>query len=53
MDERYRHIGDPLDRLVEECAEVIQIAQKIKRFGRENFHPDDKKKNTKLRITVS
>lgn len=30
-----------LDLLQEECAEVIQIASKIKRFGWESHHPED------------
>jgi len=32
-NENYKHIGDPIDCLVEECGEVIQAAMKIKRFG--------------------
>ena len=32
-DEKYKAIGDPLDCLAEECAEIIQILMKIKRFG--------------------
>jgi hypothetical protein len=28
-------MGDPLDMLVEECAEVVQEAMKIRRFGME------------------
>lgn len=27
--------------LSEECAEIIQIASKIQRFGFESYHPDD------------
>ena len=27
--------------LSEECAEIIQIAAKIQRFGFESYHPDD------------
>jgi len=30
-----------LDLLQEECAEVIQIASKVKRFGWESYHPED------------
>lgn len=41
MDSRYAHIGNALDRLVEECAEVICVVQKIHRFGEDNYHPDD------------
>lgn len=32
-------IGDLLDCLVEECAEVIQAAQKCKRFGWDRVYP--------------
>jgi hypothetical protein len=32
--------------LQEECAEVIQIISKIKRFGADSFHPDDPEKVT-------
>lgn len=35
-----------LDRLIEECSEVIQAATKIKRFGLNNWHPDTKRKNS-------
>ena len=37
---KYKHIGDPFDCLAEECAEVIQVLMKIKRFGIHNTHPD-------------
>ena len=33
-----------LDLLQEECAEVIQIASKIKRFGWDSYHPQDELK---------
>lgn len=32
---KYTQMGDPLDMLVEECAEVIQEVMKLKRFGAE------------------
>lgn len=35
----HKHIGDPMDCLAEECAEVIQILMKIKRFGLEATNP--------------
>lgn len=45
---RYEPRGIPLteveaeviDHLIEECAEVIHAASKVKRFGRENPHPE-------------
>ena len=33
-----------LDLLQEECAEVIQVASKVKRFGWESHHPEDELK---------
>ena len=36
----YKHIGDPADRIIEECGEVLQAVIKGKRFGWENYHPD-------------
>ena len=38
-DPTYGHIGKPLDRLAEECAEVIMACMKIARFGIDNHHP--------------
>ena len=41
---KYEKIGDPLICLMEECGELIQILAKTKRFGANNYHPNDKKK---------
>jgi hypothetical protein len=38
-------LEDHLDKLIEECSEVIQAATKIKRFGVNNWHPDTEVKN--------
>lgn len=35
-----------LNWLIEECAEVVQEAVKIKRFGFDSYHPDDPTKET-------
>lgn len=47
MDDKYRHIGHPAVRLMEECAEaikilsnVIKITSKGLRFGWDGIHPD-------------
>jgi len=39
--EKYKHIGHPLTKAIEECAEFVQIACKIDRFGWDNYHPED------------
>lgn len=39
-DPRYKHIGNPVDKLIEECAELQLALCKAKRFGWWNFHPD-------------
>ena len=48
VDERYLSDNDTLeqriDKIIEEAAEVIQIALKMKRFGPFSYHPDDEKK---------
>jgi hypothetical protein len=44
MDPKYRDIGHPIDQLIEECSEVIHILCKVRRFGWDNYHPDDPKK---------
>lgn len=35
----YRRFGTPLDRIIEEAAEVIKAASKIKRFGVHSTNP--------------
>jgi len=44
-NKEYKSIGDPMDCLAEECAEVIQAIMKIKRFGLGNHHPSRKQSN--------
>jgi NTP pyrophosphatase (non-canonical NTP hydrolase) len=34
--------------LMEECAEVIQVCSKIKRFGIDDYHPVERKPNREL-----
>ena len=38
-DPRFEAFGEPEDKLVEECAELIKAISKAKRFGWKEFHP--------------
>jgi len=40
------NLEDSIDKLIEECSEVIHAASKVKRFGIDNWHPDTKRKNS-------
>ena len=39
-DPKYKSIGSPIVRVIEECGEIIQAACKGDRFGWDNCHPD-------------
>lgn len=39
-DPKYKHIGNPEDRIIEECGEILQAVIKGKRFGWDNHHPN-------------
>ena len=41
VDPRYKNIGDPTIRIIEECGEIIQATSKGLRFGWKNNHPDN------------
>lgn len=42
--EKYKHVGDPFDCLIEECSELIKALVKARRFGLDNFNPYDPSK---------
>ena len=42
---KFKDIGDPAIRLIEECSELIKAVCKGERFGWKNFHPDRKQTN--------
>ena len=44
-DPRYKGIGSPVDRMVEEIGELLQAIGKGERFGWDNHHPDREKTN--------
>ena len=44
MHEKYRKIGSPTMRVIEEAAEVLKAAIKGERFGWYNYHPHDSNK---------
>jgi len=44
-DPEYKDIGDPADRIIEECSEVLKAVIKGKRFGWKNHHPDRPESN--------
>lgn len=48
MDIVYDKTGSVIDKLAEECAEVIQICMKINRFGIDSYHPVSKLTNSAL-----
>lgn len=46
MHPKYKDIGSIEDRLIEEMAELTKEICKARRFGYENYHPDDPDKIT-------
>ena len=49
-DERFKKFGSPEDCLIEECAELIHIISKGKRFGWGSYHPDKIQDNAELTL---
>lgn len=42
MGDKYKHIGYPKDKVIEEIGEVLQAIGKAERFGLFTFHPETK-----------
>ena len=40
-DPKYKEIGTPETKVIEECSELIQALCKAGRFGWFNYHPDN------------
>lgn len=40
-DPKYKNVGDPITCTIEECAEVIYMLCKVRRFGWGSFNPYD------------
>lgn len=53
MEERFKNIGHIFDQTVEECAEVIHIISKTRRFGFTNYHPKDPKKTPNYQLMLN
>ncbi|NLL97561.1 MAG: hypothetical protein GX227_10685 [Clostridiaceae bacterium] len=51
-DPKYENVGDITTRVMEECAEVIQIVCKVQRFGWNNYHPKDKDKTPNWKLVL-
>lgn len=54
VNQKYLSNNDTLeqriDKIIEEAAEVIQIALKMKRFGPFSYHPDDPEKKSNIQL---
>ena len=46
IDATDTQVIEALDLLQEECAEIVQIISKIRRFGWKSYHPEDPDKIT-------
>ena len=44
-DPKYKDIGSPTTKVIEECSELIQALCKADRFGWFNFHPSRPESN--------
>lgn len=51
MQTKFGDYIDPVDKAIEECAEIIHILSKIKRFGIHDVHPDTGESNIRTFYT--
>jgi hypothetical protein len=47
-DPKYKNIGDPITCTIEECAEVIHVLCKVRRFGWGSFNPYDSERTPNI-----
>jgi hypothetical protein len=50
IDATPEQVIEALNLLQEECAEIIQIISKIRRFGFQSYHPGDSEKVTNYKL---
>jgi hypothetical protein len=50
IDATEAQVMEALDLLQEECAEIIQMISKIRRFGWSSYHPSDPEKKSNHRL---
>lgn len=51
-DPKYKSIGNPAMRIIEECGEIIQAVSKGERFGWFNHHPDKPNTNNLQQLSL-
>lgn len=52
VDPKYKEIGTPVIKMIEECSELIYELCKVDRFGWYGWHPDDPDKKLNIERVV-